>query len=220
MSSGNPSKTTGQWQAAKGEIKEGLGKTFGSSNLTQKGQAERAAGQDQINAARGNTGTATGTQGKTGFYGTGGKAGGVGGYGPADSEDGDSRMGYNTTTMGRGYDSSNTGIGGNIGQRDSTGTDTAYNTFAPTSGATGTHRNDGMMANQQPGQFAQDTTLRDQDRLAKKNLDEYNRNAFWANMMSRKPRVPDQKYCSIINGLLTSHSRRTQMNKLYYFCTS
>ncbi|KDR70385.1 hypothetical protein GALMADRAFT_214493 [Galerina marginata CBS 339.88] len=178
MSSGNPSKTTGQWHAAKGDMKEGLGKTFGSSNLTQQGQAERAAGKDQINAARGNTGAGTGTQGNTGFSGTGGKAGGIGGYGSAQPEDSDSQMGYNTTTVGQGYDSSNTGTGGNMGQRDGMGTDTAYNTFAPTSGATGTHRNDGMTANQQPGQFAQDTSLRDQDRLAKKNLDEYNRNAF------------------------------------------
>ncbi|KAF8877235.1 hypothetical protein CPB84DRAFT_1795183 [Gymnopilus junonius] len=51
--SGNPSKTTGQWHAAKGEIKHGLSRTFASSNLQQEGEADRQTGRSKIDAARG-----------------------------------------------------------------------------------------------------------------------------------------------------------------------
>ncbi|KAF8877236.1 hypothetical protein CPB84DRAFT_1852726 [Gymnopilus junonius] len=44
--SGKPSKVASQWHTAKGEVKEGIGRTFASLNLQQGGVAERPGSND------------------------------------------------------------------------------------------------------------------------------------------------------------------------------
>ncbi|KIM37027.1 hypothetical protein M413DRAFT_448753 [Hebeloma cylindrosporum] len=46
-----PSKTAGTWHSTKGEIKEGLGRTFASADLERAGREERITGEAQRNAA-------------------------------------------------------------------------------------------------------------------------------------------------------------------------
>ncbi|KAF5335505.1 hypothetical protein D9611_012227 [Ephemerocybe angulata] len=48
----SPSKTSGAFHEAKGNVKESIGSTFGSANMQQKGAAEHHAGEAEKNAAR------------------------------------------------------------------------------------------------------------------------------------------------------------------------
>ncbi|PPQ80301.1 hypothetical protein CVT26_008829 [Gymnopilus dilepis] len=166
--SGN-SKISGQLQELKGELKEGVGKTFGSSNLTRQGATERDTGRSEVQTARGDAGTTGSASGANAFAG-GPDYGNLDGpaYNSGEPRGVGSQLGSSMRPsdahLGRDNFSGSTRTG-------NTATAAAYNEFEPTGTDTlgsGTST---------PSQLERDEALR-QRRNVEQDVKEWKRNAF------------------------------------------
>ncbi|PPQ80300.1 hypothetical protein CVT26_008828 [Gymnopilus dilepis] len=180
--SGSASQIAGQWHAAKGEVKHGLGRALDSKDLQQEGQAERQAGRQEVHAARGGPQTQSG-QG-AGIDSSGND------YGSGWSEQHGKQYGQQQYDTGSGNvpgTAQGTGASGARGPDMPLGSDnSSYPGDAPTSGnrpgenafAPGGVPMGPGPERLQDDQFGQGGNTSAQSRQAEQDMDQWNRNAF------------------------------------------